>query len=203
MSALHWMVSLGVDGVGPLHSAHEIAQSALAEHVDEEAAVTAIVRHHLRLAAGGGFATGVGGLVTMPIALPANIVSFYALAARMIAAVSAVRGYDITSEATRTAIVLTMLRVDADDLLRRVGVLSGGKMASVALNQVPKAASIVINKGVTFRVASRLGARAAGRLGRAVPLAGGVIGAGLDTYLMKRLADDTREQFPRLTETAH
>ncbi|CAN5438827.1 EcsC family protein [soil metagenome] len=202
MSALHWMVDLGVDGAGPLDSAQEVADAALAQSPDEKAAVAAIVKRHLRLAAGGGFATGVGGLVTMPVALPANIVSFYAVAARMVAAVAAVRGYDVNTESTRTAIVLTLLRVDADDLLRKAGMVSGGKMSAIALNRVPKAAAMVINKGVGFRVAGRLGSRAAGRLGRAVPLAGGVIGAGLDTYLMKRLADDTREQFTPLEQAA-
>lgn len=201
LSVLHWMADLGIDGVGPLDSAEQMAREALAEHGEERAAIKAIVKHHLKLAAGGGFATGVGGLVTMPIALPANVISFYALAARMIAAVAAVRGYDVASESTRTAIVLTMLRVDADDVLRKVGVLGGGGMSAIALNRVPKAAAMVINKGVGFRVAGRLGARAAGRLGRAVPLAGGVIGAGLDTYLMRRIAKDTQEQFPRVEQT--
>ncbi|MGB5951738.1 MAG: hypothetical protein WBG57_04375 [Ornithinimicrobium sp.] len=198
MSVLHWMVNLGVGGIGPLDSAEHIANEAMAEHSDEKAAIDAIVKRHLKLAAGGGFATGVGGLITMPVALPANVISFYALAARMIASVAAVRGYDVNSESTRTAIVLTMLRVDADDVLRKVGVVGGGKMSAIALNRVPKAAALVINKGVGFRVAGRLGARAAGRLGRAVPLAGGVIGAGLDTYLMRRIASDTKEQFPRV-----
>jgi hypothetical protein len=156
-----------------------------------------VVKHHLKLAAAGGFVTGVGGLFTLPVALPANVISFYVLAARMVGSVASMRGYDITTEATRTAVVLTLLGADADDLLRKAGVVGGGTMSSIAVNRLPRAAAMVINKGLGFRLATGLGARSLGRLGRAVPLAGGVIGAGLDVYLMKKLADTVRAEFPQ------
>jgi hypothetical protein len=36
------------------------------------------------------------------------------------------------------------------------------------------------------------------KLGRGVPLAGGVVGAALDGYLMKQIADHARREFPPL-----
>ncbi|MGB7450090.1 MAG: hypothetical protein WA892_13335 [Ornithinimicrobium sp.] len=197
LSAFGKVVDVGLDGRGPQHSAAEIVASALQEHPDSEAAIDAVVRHHLKLAAAGGFVTGVGGLFTLPVALPANVFSFYVLAARMVGSVASLRGYDIETEAARTAVVLTLLGADADDLLRKAGVVGGGTMSSIAVNRLPRAAAMVINKGLGFRLATGLGARSLGRLGRAVPLAGGVIGAGLDLYLMKKLADSVRSEFPQ------
>ena len=189
------IVDVGIEGVGPLHSATDMAAAARAEHGSTEAAVDAVVKTHLKLAAVGGFATGVGGLITMPVALPANVVGFYALAARMAACVAELRGYDSNTDQTRTALMLTLLGADADDVLRKVGVTGGGTMGRLAVSRVPRAAAMVINKGLGFRVATRLGTRTLASLGRAVPLAGGVIGAGLDTYLMRRIAGAVRQEF--------
>ena len=50
-----------------------------------------IIGAHLRLAAGNGFVTGLGGFVTLPIALPANVAGFYIVATRMAGAIAAVR----------------------------------------------------------------------------------------------------------------
>ena len=43
----------------------------LAEH-DREAAIDALVSSHIRLAGTGGFATGLGGFLVLPVALPAG-----------------------------------------------------------------------------------------------------------------------------------
>lgn len=187
----------GIDGIGPLDSAQDVAEQALRKNPDPVQALDAIVKAHLKLAASGGFVTGVGGLITMPVALPANVVGFYLLAARMAGATAHLRGYDIDADATRTALMLTLLGADSDDVLRKVGLAGGGTMSTVALSRVPQAAAMVLNKGIGFRVATRLGTRVLGRMGRAVPLAGGVIGAGLDTYLMRRLASQVSEEFPQ------
>ncbi len=197
IALVRMVVDRGIDGIGPLDSANDRVAQALRENPDPSRALEAIVKSHVKLAAAGGFLTGVGGLITMPVALPANVAGFYLLAARMAGATAQLRGYDINDHATRTALMLTLLGADADDVLRKVGVVGGGTMSSIALNRVPQAAAMVINKGVGFRVATRLGTRALGRLGRAVPLAGGVIGAGLDTYLMRQLANQVKEEFPQ------
>lgn len=190
------MLAYGIDGVGPLEPASAVVEKARAKQSDPEKVIDEICSDHVRLAAAGGFLTGVGGLVTMPVALPANVVGFYVLAARMVAGVVSVRGYDIDDPATRQALALTLVGADPNEILRKAGVPGGGQMAQIALRRVPHAARTMINKGIGFRLATQLGARFLGRLGRAVPLAGGVIGAGLDGFLMGRLADHARAEFP-------
>jgi hypothetical protein len=193
------MVGYGIKGVGPLDPVAEVVERARAKQTDPEKVIDEICSDHVRLAAGGDFVTGVGGIVTMPVALPANVVGFYVLAGRMVAGLVTVRGYDLDDPATRTAISLTLVGADPNEILRKAGV-PGGKMAQIALDRVPNAARSVISKGVGFRLVSQMGARLLGRLGRAVPLAGGVIGAGLDGYLMGRLADHARAEFPQRDE---
>jgi hypothetical protein len=193
---LRKLMDVGLDGLGPIDSVARVVDEALeAEKLPEQAA-DRIARQHVRYAAASGFVTGLGGLFTMIVALPANVTGFYVLATRMVGGIAGVRGYDVNKPEVRTAILLALVGADSDDILRKAGITSGGKVAQMALGRLPKAALMVVNKAVAFRLSTLMGARTLGRLGRMVPVVGGVIGAGLDGYLMNRIADHARREFP-------
>lgn len=191
------LVDIGLDGLGPLDSVAEVVDKAMGEKKgNAEKAITDIVRSHIKLGAAGGFVTGIGGFVTMIASMPANIAGFYVLATRMVGAIASIRGYDLSKPEVRTAVLLTLVGADSQDLLAKAGVAGGGKLASVAMQRLPKAAVMVINKGVGFKLATQLGSKSLSRLGRFVPVIGGGIGAGIDGFLMNRIADHARKEFP-------
>lgn len=191
------LMDLGLDGVGPLDSVQEVVRQHQDAHGDPEGAIDALVRAHVRLGAGGGFVTGFGGLLTMGVSLPANIVGFYVLATRMVGGIATIRGYDVTRPEARSAVLLSLVGADSQEVLRKAGVTGGGRLAQVALQRLPRAAVMVINKAVGFRLASRLTTKTLSRFGRAVPVLGGVLGAGLDGYLMHKIAGHARSEFPQ------
>ena len=91
------ILDLGVDGMGWFDSATFEADVALRAHDgDVEAAVDSLVRSHVTKGAATGFVTSVGGFLTMPVALPVNLLAFYLLATRMTASIAKVRGYDLS-----------------------------------------------------------------------------------------------------------
>ncbi|WP_083653078.1 EcsC family protein [Serinicoccus sp. CNJ-927] len=203
------LLDFGVDGVGPLQSSSQVLVKARREKgQDDEKVVDEIVSDHIKKAAVGGFVTGVGGIFTMPVAIPVNVLEFYTLATRMVAAIAEHRGYDVKSKEARAAVLLSLVGADADDLMRKAGIstaagLTGsGRLATLAMSRLPKAASMMVNKAVGFRLLTTVGGKALGRLIRFVPVAGGVIGAGLDGYLMKRIADHARAEFAPRPEVA-
>ena len=200
------VLDVGMDGRGPFASAEEVARDAQANAASEKGAIDAIVRKHVALGAAGGFVTGLGGFITMPIALPANVIEFYITATRMVAAIAKVRGYDLADPHIRTALLLTLVGADADDLLRKAGVVAtagtGGRLTNLAAQRLPGPALMVINKGIGFRLASQAGRTALSRFGKAVPVIGGGIGAGLDAYLLKRIADNAVKEFPSVIPAA-
>jgi len=189
------LMDVGIDGKGPFVSARKVAEVARVRHLDPEGAIDAMVRSHLRLAAANGFVTGVGGFVLMPIALPANVVGFYLVATRMVAGVAATRGYDISQPAVRSAVLLALVGADADDLLGKAGYVGTGRLVNLAAQQLPGPVLMAIHKGVAFRLLSQIGRSSLPRLGRSVPLAGGFVGAGLDSYLLNRIAVHARGEF--------
>jgi len=190
------LMDVGIDGKGPFDSAQKVADVAMTAHPDAERAIDAIVRSHLRLAAAGGFVTSLGGFVTMPVALPANVLEFYLVATRMVAGIAATRGYDIFQAEVRSAVLLALVGADSDDLLKKAGYASTGRLAGLAVERLPGPVLLAVNKGVAFRLLNQVGKKSLTRFGRAVPLAGGVIGAGVDTYLLNRIADHARLEFP-------
>ncbi|MGG5257572.1 EcsC family protein [Phycicoccus avicenniae] len=196
------ILDIGIDGKGPFDPASQVADKALrASGGDREKAVDAIIRSHTALAGAEGFVTGLGGFVTLPIALPANVVAFYALATRMTAAIARVRGHDIDQPQIRAAVLLTLVGADADDLIEKAKLAApmGGTFANLAAQRLPGPASMVVKKGVFFKLVASSGKGVLARFGRGVPVVGGVVGAGVDAVLLRRVAVDAKREFPAVT----
>ncbi len=194
------LLNAGVDGIGPLSSAQQMADEAEREVGSSEAAVGRVGRKALIGGAVGGFATGLGGFITMPVALPINVLEFYVQATRMVGAIASLRGYDIDDPQIRTAILLTMVGSEAEDVLEQAGVSTGASRATnLAFSRLPPAALMMVNKAVGFRLLRGVGAKLFSRLGRAVPVLGGAVGGGFDAFMMKKIADHAMLEFPRVS----
>lgn len=192
------VLSIGVEGKGPFDSAAKVADAALKDAKgDTEDAVDKVIRKHVVGGAAGGFATSIGGFVTMPVAIPANVLEFYVQATRMTAAVAKLRGYDIDRQNIRTAILLTMSGAKTEDVLGRAGLATGGgRIASIALGKLPKSAMMMVNKAIGFRLLRSVGEGTLAKLGRGIPLVGGGFGAALDGYMMNKIGEQAQKEFP-------
>lgn len=191
------LLGVGIDGAGSFDSAATFASKA-AKGASAEKAVDSIIASHQKMAAAGGFVTGLGGFVTMPVAIPANVAEFYILATRMVAGIASTRGYDISKPETRSAVLLALVGAESADVLTKAGVATGAnRLSSLAADRLPKAALMMINKGVGFRIVKDLGEKGLAKfVGKGLPVVGGVIGAGLDYYTLGKIADYAKEQFP-------
>jgi hypothetical protein len=192
------ILNVGLDGAGPIDSAAEVAAEALKkENGNVEEAIDRVGRSHVIGGGIGGFATGLGGFVTMPVALPVNVLEFYVQATRMVGAIAHLRGYDVNDQRIRSAILLTLIGSDSDEVLKKAGMATGGgRLAQLAMKNMPQAAVLVINKAVGFRLLKSVGGKLFSRLGRGIPVAGGVFGGGVDGWMMKKIADQARKEFP-------
>jgi EcsC protein family len=190
------LLRTGIGGKGSFKSADEIAAQALDRTQSREDAIRWIVNTHTRMAAADGFITGVGGFITMVVAVPANIAGFYLVATRMTAAIAKVDGHDLSDEAVRSAVLLCLTGQDAGEILTKVG-LGGasGRIVSRLAKGVSPAILMAVNKAVTFRILTGIGKSTLARLGRGVPLAGGVLGAAVDAVLIRRIAAAARDEF--------
>ena len=198
MGVLDRILEIGIEGRGPFAGAAEIAAIARAEQGATEGAISSVIDQHVRAGAVGGFVTSLGGFVTLPIAIPVNVAEFYVLATRMVAAVADLRGYDLRSAEVRTAILLTLVGHNPNEVLHEAGIpvpASTGIVGPLLLNRLPKSALMVAHKAIGFRFLRSVSQRTLSRLGRLVPVVGGVLGAGMDGFLMRQIGKAAKRDF--------
>ena len=189
-----------ITGVGPLPGAAAAADKELAaHHGDAEAAVHALIEKHVRYAGAQGFATNLGGLVTMAVSVPANITGLALIQCRLIAGIAHLRGYDLDEPKVRNAILVTLLGEESVDALVRRKKLPAPPMALATAPLHDADLDRVISAEVASELLTRLaGKRLATVVGRRVPIVGGIVGMGADgysTWRAGRYAD--RELLPR------
>lgn len=202
LELINKILAIGVNGLGPYKSAREIADEALAAHGDREVAIERLIRIHRRWVTSSGFATGVGGLVALPVTVPTDITVFYALSARMAAAIAILRGYDVDSEEVQSAILISLLGAGAAGALSGLGVEIGTKTAMAALRRLPGRVLIDINKKVGFRLLTKFGTRGSINLVRGIPLVGGGVGAGVNAVTITRIAKYAKTIFVPLDDVS-
>lgn len=71
------VVDWGVDGVGFMTGAAEVADEHLRDGDSREQAIKRLVATHRRIVGASGFAAGIGGVWTMPVAVPADLTVLY------------------------------------------------------------------------------------------------------------------------------
>lgn len=193
---LDWIVNVGIKGFGFLPSAEEVAEHHLkAKNNNAEEAIGSLIAWRTTYAAGTGFITGLGGLATLPIAIPASLASSYALGANTAAAVAVLRGYDINSDQVRTFIFLSLVGDSGVEIVRSAGITVGTKIAQNLIQKIPGKVLIEINKKVGFRLITKAGQKGVVNLMKLVPVIGGVVGAGFDGIFVNSCGETAKILF--------
>ena len=199
-SFVHEAMERAIRGVGPLDGAAMAAEKQLDENKGNmDAAIKEIIENHVRLAGAQGFLTNMGGLVTMPVAVPANIAGLALIQCRMVAAIAHLRGYDLADKRTRNAILACLLGEEQMLSLIKKKKMPGTPMAlATAPVYDPHLSTVMANEVASELVTRVAGKRIAYTVGRRVPIVGGLVGAGTDgfaTWRIGRYVD--REFLPR------
>ena len=189
-----------IDGIGPQAPAATAAETQLAEQRGNvERAIHEVIENNVRIAGAQGFATNVGGLVTMAVTIPANVTGLALIQCRMVAGIAHLRGHDLDDPRVRNAILALLLGEDqVDELVKKKKLPTTPMALATAPAHDPTldgTISAVVATDIITRVA---GKRLATTVGRRVPVVGGVVGAGADgyaTWKIGRYAD--RELLPR------
>lgn len=193
---LDWIVNVGINGLGVLPSAQKVAEDHLCScEYNVDKAIDSIIKWRTAYAAGTGFVTGLGGLATLPVTIPASLASSYALAANTSAAIAVVKGYDIKSDQVRTFVLLTLLGDSSLEVLKTIGANLGTKVTKSLINQIPGKVLIEINKKVGFRLITKAGEKGIINLMKLLPLVGGVVGAGFDSTFVNKCGKSAKKLF--------
>lgn len=167
----------------------EFADEYLEKYKDSKLASQKLINNQILKCTTSGFLTGLGGLITLPFALPANLTSVIYVQMRMIAAVAYLNGYDLNSDETQTFVYACLAGVSLNKVVKQAAVVFGVKVCNTLVKKLPAKVLTKINQKVGFRFITKFGTKGLLNLGKLVPVVGGVIGGTLDFAETKVIAN--------------
>lgn len=185
-----------IDGIGPLRSAAASADTKLVDAGgDVEKAIAALLKSHASLAGVQGFVTNLGGLTTVAVAVPANIVGVTMVQCHLAAGIAHLRGYDLEDPRVRNAILACLLGEDAVKSLVKKHRLPTTPMALATSPAHDPVLDDTLSKEVTAELVGRTaGRRAVTLIGRRVPFLGGAVGGSSDAWATWQIGRFTADQ---------
>lgn len=194
-STLEWAYTKTIDGLPGTDTAYELAESYLAKNSDIDGAINSLVKWQTTKSATSGFITGLGGIVTLPVAVPVNIASVIYVQMRMVAAIAHLRGYDLKDDQVKTFVYACLTGQSAAEIVKSAGVQFGMKLGQAQIKRIPGEVLKKINQIVGFRLVTKFGEKGILNLGKMVPVIGGVIGGGFDVISTKTVAMAANKTF--------
>ena len=197
LRVLDWAYEQAIDGIPGVGSANDLAQDYLVREGTLEEQVNSLIRWQNTKAATSGFVSGLAGLITMPVAVPANISVVLFVQVRMIAAIAIMGGYDVNDDRVKSLVYACMAGNAAKGYLGEVGIDVTQKLALSAIRSIPVSILAAINQKVGFRLLTKFGEKGVINLGKAVPLVGAIIGATFEAVSTNMVGNAARGVFSR------
>ena len=183
----------GIERVSP--PVEKLAEDYLNKYQDPCEAAQKMISNQIVKCTTSGFITGFGGLITLPIAVPANVSSVLYVQMCMIACTAYLAGYDLKSDQVQTLVYACLAGVAVNGVLKKAGIQFGQKIAMNLIKKIPGEVLTKINQKVGFRFLTKFGEKGLVNLGKMVPGVGAVISGGLDFAETKIIAERSYRWF--------
>lgn len=194
---INWLTEKAIQGAPPLSSAEDLAQEYLIDqsYPDDEERIESLINWETTKNFTTGFITGLGGILTLPVAIPAGFGASWIVQARMSAAIAKIAGYNLQSDRVRTFVVACLVGDALKDIAKGAGIQIGKGLTKSFINQIPGKVLIEINKKVGFRLITKAGQRGAVNLMKGVPLVGGIVGGAFDAGACRVVGKNAKRLF--------
>lgn len=170
---------------------------------DTEKAIARVINEAATMTGATGFATSVGGIVTLPLAVPADMAATAIINGRMVAAIAELRGWDIEDPVVQQLVLAVVAGDTPATALSRFGIRLGSQLTERAIARVPAATLAAINRRVGFMLVAKYGTRRGTiTLARAVPIVGGLVGGGVGAAYTKAVGAAAKRVFAPKTAEA-
>jgi len=190
------ILEFGINGKGSFKGASVVANECLRHAAgDVELAIERVIATHSRWVGVSGAVTGFGGFATMPFTIPADITFFYWQAARMVAAIAILRGYDPNSDEVKSMVAVSLIGVAGSEALAKIGIEIGGRVGLAALKKLPGSVLTKINQKVGVRLVTKFGEKGLINLWKVIPVVASGIGAGVNFAGMRAIAGYSKSNF--------
>ena len=191
------LLDKALGGIPPLSSAENLATEYLTDqsYASHDERVASLVKRETTKNFATGFLTGLGGVITLPVGVPAALGASWMIQARMAGAIARIYGHDLNDDRVRTMILLSLAGDVAREAMEDLGIDLGGKLPNRVIKQVPGRALVEINKRIGRQLLSKAVSRSVSRFPRLIPLVGGAVGGAFDAVVCRMVGRSARSLF--------
>ena len=186
---------MALDGLPKTPSCYELAKQYTERYHDPDTAIKEFAKWQIAKCSTSGFLTSLGGIITLPIAIPANLTSVIYVQLRMIATIAVIGGYDPSDDKVQTLAYLCLTGSSMSKVCRDAGIKFTNKLTTNAIKKIPGELLKKVNGAVSQRLITKFGTTGIINLGRMVPLAGGIVGASFDFVGTNAIARQAKKVF--------
>lgn len=196
MNLLDSLYSKCIQGIPMISSPIEkMADDYLQHNATVEDAAKDMIHKQVIKCTTSGFITNLGGVITLPVTIPANVGSVMYVQMRMIACAAYMAGYDVHTDQVQTLVYACLAGVSVMEVAKKAGIKIGQKGLENLIDKIPGKVLIAINQKVGFRMLTKFGETGAINIGKVIPVVGGVIGGGFDFIDTKFIGNRAYNQF--------
>lgn len=160
----------------------------LDKYSSKDEAIKKFLKVQLLKCSTSGFVTGFGGVLTLPISIPANVSSVLYVQIRMISALAYASGLNLNSDEVQTFVYACLAGVSLNNVAKQFGIKFGNKLVLGTIKKIPGKTLTKINQKVGFRLLTKFGETGLINLGKCIPVVGAGICAGFDYAETKVIA---------------
>lgn len=193
LDSIYEQINQGLGKVSP--PIGKMAEDYLKKAENNEDAATKMIKNQVWKCTTSGFITGFGGIIMLPVAVPANLGSVLYVQMRMIACVAYLAGYDLSSDQVQTLVYACLAGISVNSIFKNAGIKFGNKVAVNMIKKVPGKTLTKINQKVGFRFVTKFGEKGIINMGKLVPGVGAIIGGSFDFVETKAIGDRAYKWF--------
>ena len=179
--------SIAIEGASKigLKSAASLAEEYLKKSDSLDRCIDAMIESQVLLSGTAGFITGVGGLITLPISIPADMLATWVIETRLCAAIAYMYGHDIHEDQVQTFVIATICGDSVKELIKDTAVKAGQNIAKAMIKKMPQHILEGINKKIGLKLLAKSGGKGIVALAKWIPILGGIIGGTIDASYCK------------------
>jgi len=197
IQVLDWAYEKSINGLPGTLSAVDLAKDFKNSKETLVENVNSLIRWQISKTATTGFISGLGGLITLPVALPADIASTVYVQMRMIAAIAHLGGFDLKDDKVKALIYICLVGESAKDIIKDTSIHIAIKLGQNAVKNLSGKFITKINQQVGFRLLTKFGTKGAINLVKVIPLFGGIVGGSINAIATNSIGNIARSTFIR------
>lgn len=195
MQVLDTVYEKALDGLPGSESIAELAEAYLKEDGALDKQIDDLIFWQAAKTAASGFITGLGGMITLPVAIPADLTATLYVQLRMCGAIAYMKGYDVKDDRVKTFIFACICGSQVTFVLKKAGVDIGKKLTARMIKSISQEMLLKINQTIGFRLVTKAGSKGIANMAKLVPVAGGIINGGLNGAETKVVGEAAKKVF--------